>query len=365
MTYDKLVDLLCSAEEYKLVLPRLSKKDIRNLLESHMSRHLVENETDKLVVASRATTLLQGMLDIAEGFKDAALCEKIIHLERCIVQAVPVERQAYGTVLQFPGVKIEDIEAAGGLEKYEPPKAALEFARIAIPRLVHLKSYFKVPGEKVVPPQAQSHVVLKFMVVPYGAKVPEVDPALLEDATEESPKVLQDPLSTNELAPVIPYAHAPYFPGLYRPSWYGFVIGERENKIIDGPAEMKRLSYENLQLSDKELADGTKITIATFKIQVTSATPPYPGTFAFKVGLYSSGYFGCDIVESVNMLVENPPPEPELEPLADLSDDESADAKASKSKDDDESSDEEEDLSDIDTDTEDEDEAEAEPVKTK
>lgn len=367
MTYDKLLDVLCGAEEYRELLPHLSKKQVRELLDAHLGRRVVPNEADKLVVVERATTLLRGLLDIAEAFKDGGLCEKIVCLQRCVVQAVPVERQAWGEMLQLPGVTADDIEKAGGIDKFTPPQAARDYARLSVPRLVHLKSYFKVPGEKVVPPQSQTHLVIKFMVVPWGAEVPEVDPKLIEEEDEDEEtniKVLQEPLSTNDKAPVIPYAQAPYYPGFYRPAWYGFIIGERENKVVDGPAEMTRVSYDNLRLSDKELQDGTQLTIATFKMQITSASPPFPGEFAFKLALYSSGYFGCDIVQPISMIVQKPPPEPELEE-PEPEDDEDAEG-AEKEVD---SDDEEEDLSDIDTDTEDEDEPESaepeEPAKTK
>uniref|UniRef100_A0A060T3K6 ARAD1A16566p n=1 Tax=Blastobotrys adeninivorans TaxID=409370 RepID=A0A060T3K6_BLAAD len=363
VTYDRIVDLLSSATEYTLLVPHLKPAQIRQLIESHLNRTPSKQEADKLVIVARAPKILAGYLDIAAAFKDTGLCTRVVDVSRCIVQAVPIADQAYGAKLQLPGVSIADVEAQGNDIKLSP--AAVQVGRKTIPTLHLVKAFFRVPGENgVVPPQSQSHLVIKFAVLPLGAKLPEIPSELLEDDDEKQHKILQEPLSTNNTDEPIPHVHAPYFPTTYTPVWYGFISNERDGKLIDGPTELKNLSFDNLQLSDKELADGTKIRLATFKIQLTSATPPMVGEFSFRLSLLSSGYFGCDIVDSVKMKVENPPPVSEQEDY-DISDPEEdsvagameqlkgGNTKASSANDDD-SSDEEEDLSDFDTDTEDE-----------
>jgi translocation protein SEC63 len=370
VTYDKILAMLADSEEFRILVPNLNKQDIKQLLLDHLDRKVVAKEHDKMVVVSRSVSLLDGLLDIASAFKNFGLCQRIIEVKRCIIQAVPIKSQSAGEILQLPGVNLTDSHIT---TKQDLDNDTLKLAQTTIPKLHFLKGYFKVPGETVIPPQAQAHVIVKFMVIPFGSNVPDIDDKLLMDAPEEdeTAKVLRDPLSTNELAPAIPDVCAPYFPGSYKPIWYGFIVNERDGKIIDGPVEMKRVSYDNLKLSSEELADGSNITIGTFKIQLSPATPPQAGmTFPFKVMLLSSGYFGCDIVESVPMVIENPPVVAETEDydISEPEEDSVAGAvsqlrgapvkKTPKKEQDDDSSDEEEDLSDIDTDTSDEEDEE-------
>lgn len=364
VNYDKILTMLSEAKEYTVLLPKLTPKDIRGLIESHLNRQVVPNEQDKLVVVARSIKVLEGLLDIASSFKDAGLCRRIIEVQRCIIQAVPVQSQAYGELLQLPGVQLADVKSS------VLSREALQYRRKVIPTIHVLDTYFKVPGETVVPPMSQAHLVVKYVILPPGVKVPAIDVSRLKNSAEEEDIcVLKNPLTTNEDGPLIPHVYAPYYPGSYRPDWYGFIISERDNKVVDGPSKMSKVDVSNLTLSDEELADGSKVTIGTYKIQLTTPTPQFNGQFQFKVGLYSSGYFGCDLVDSVKMNVENPPAIEVTEDEYDISDPEEDSIAGAVSQlrgqtvkhkkaeaDDDSSDEEEEDLSDIDTDTEAEDE---------
>ncbi|ANB11848.1 protein-transporting protein SEC63 [Sugiyamaella lignohabitans] len=405
ITYDRILEILAQSEELELIgkankgkLGALNSKQIKQVLEDYLNRRET-NEKDidvdtQLEIVSVTPLLLDGLLDISSAFKSATLCQRVIEVKRCIVQAVPFKDQSHGEFLQIPGVQLDtkakdSSSASSSSWEKSLSSTELEAAR-QIPKLHFLNAYFKVPGESVVPPNAQAHLIIKFAVTPLGGsskppKPEEFDPVLLEDPVDddETSKVLREPLHTNDLPPVIPYASAPYFPGVYRPNWYGFIVNEKDNKIIDGPAELTRLSYQNLSLSDKDISSKSadnKLAVATFKIQLTTATPPFPGTFSFKLMLLSSGYFGTDIIESVKMTVENPPAVAETtaqDDEDDISEPEedsvagalsqmrggsvkkraptSSSTTTDKNDDDeDESSDDEEDLTDIDTDTEDE-----------
>lgn len=381
VNYDKILTMLSEAVEYKLLLPKKKPADIRHLIDSHLKREIVANEQDKLLVVSKSIKLLEGMLDIASSFKDAGLCQRIIDVQRCIIQAVPVE-SASGELLQLPGVQLSDIQKLNSNDTSELAAPIQEYQKKVIPVMHLVASYFKVPGESVIPPMSQAHLVIKYAILPYGVRLPPIDEKKLKEQErldDDDIKILKDPLSTNENAPIVPSVCAPYFPdSSYKPVWYGFIISERDNKVVEGPAKMSRVDFSNLNLSAADLADGSKLTIGTYKIQLTTPTPQMIGQFQFKVGLYSSGYFGCDLVESVNMKVENPPAIQIADDEYDISDPEEDSIagavsqlkgetirKSSTKKDgglnngnnnndDDDDDDEEEDLSDINTDTEDE-----------
>lgn len=368
VTYDNILDMLSKAAEFKLLLPRRSPAEIKRLLQTYLERKASSTEQDNLdqmVIASRCLTLLEGLMDIASAFKSAILCQRIVEVMRCIVQAVPLKDAGLGTELQLSTSR--DLESA----KTASTATTTTTTQNEIPRLHFVSAHFKVPGESVVPPNAQSHLVVNFAVLPSTfKKAPKLDPELIDSLVsdefdfEADPKLLQKPLYTNDLPPVMPYAHAPFYPALAQPVWYAFLVNDRDNKIVEGPVEMKRVDLDNLNLTPAQLEKGDDVVISTYKIQLSSTSPPFPGEFPFRLVFSSSAYFGCDFSELVTMKVENPPEPAQAEAVEEDEDDEKeADVAANGAVaggDDADSSDGEEDLSDIDSDTDDE-----EDVKTK
>lgn len=366
VTYDNILDMMSKAAEFKSLLPNRTPTKIKQLLEDYLQRKEPSTEKDKMdqmVIASRCITLLEGLMDISSAFKSAVLCQRITEVMRCVIQAVPMESAGVGAELQLTTTR--DLASFTSESQSKSQSSKVPSKASEIPRLHFVSAHFKVPGESVVPPSSQAHLIVNFTTTPSNIKeAPKLDSELvksLEDDDfdfEADPKLLRNPLYTNDLPPLMPYAHAPFYPALAQPMWYVYLVNDRDNKIIEGPVEMKRVDLRNLRLSRAQLEKGDDVVVSTFKVQLGSASPPFEGDFPFRLVFSSSAYFGCDISEIVNMKVQNPPPEPAPEVIEDEEIEEgsqaaaSADAAAAAVEG--ESSDDEDDLSDIDSDTDDE-----------
>lgn len=387
-THEKLLEQLSKAAEYKILLPHLNSKDILGLLNSHLSRKAVENETDKLTVVGRAPIILDGYFDIATAFKSTALCVRIVEVRRAIVQAVPLKSLNAGELYQLPGATdavlsssisrlpelikapVSSVQKALGSENAAGAEEALRAAK-SIPKLTVLSSKFKCPGEEEVPPQSQVHLIVKFAISSPGTVLPEVEQEF------ESESILKTPLSNSNKGPLLPKAVSPYLPIEDRTSWEAFVSAPGD-KLVDY-STLTRATFT--KISNTETASSEDVKINTFKLQLTMMSPQVEGTFNFDLSLVCKTYFGLDVDVRVPMVVRTP-----TEPAA-ISDDTydipDADedsiagamsqikgekvARKPVADDDDDEEEEEEDLTDIDTDTDaeydTEDEEEDEVVK--
>lgn len=360
ISYEMIFNALSEAQEYAILLPDSTPKEIRKLIDAHLSREELSTseEIKKFTVIARAPKLLSAFLDIASAFKSIALCRKVISVEKAIIQAVPIKDEAFGEVLQIPGAKIG--------KKIEISSDSAEYTK-QIPKLHVLSARFKVPGDPEVTPQSQCHLIVKYTILPQGVALPKIDPERLVDETDsdDAPiSVLKDPISTNDRGSLLPVANTPLFPGFEHLLWYGFLVSERDGKIIDGPVELKKSTcWGNMALGSKDLQDGSKVEIGTFKIQMTVASPPVAGPFHIGLDLICNSYYGTDVSTTVKMTVVDPASLPQIETPED---DEIEDEKIYDEESD---SEEEEDLTDIDTDTSDEEEEEEEedeePTKEK
>lgn len=392
ITHKRILEAISDAEEYKILFPDRTSKQIYELLNDYLNRKHYDDaakEAVKLGVAARAPKLLDGFADIAIEFKPLEVVQRIIEVQRAVVQAVPLDHLPLGEMLQLPHVSLEKLaknHSKGygtasilGFSEAEHKKilgvekadiAAIKTTANAVPKIDIVDAYFKVPGEDIVTPQSAAHMVLRIRVRPFSAKKPlNLNIAKLKkDLHEDEPiSVLKEPTITNSEAPLLPATYAPYFPALHQGKWLVFMTSDKDNKIVEGPGEITRLDVSNLTV---ESLDDDAL-IGTFKIQLKNPTPMFPGKFSYKVNVLSTAYFGVDTVEKLNVEIENP-----VIPADDSDDDEDDDIsepeedsiagalatargqKTSKKKvveeDDEEDSEEEEDLSDIDTDTEDE-----------
>ncbi len=173
---------ISEAEEYRIALPKLTSDDIYKLLEDHINRRKSSNEQNKLLAVAKAISLLQGLVDISATFRQSDLTAKIINVQKAIVQAIPFKLLEKGELVQLPNAKFEAIEKSKvkrlgkllnipkeeakkvlGIEKDEELEEALSVAS-KIPQIKIVRSFFKVPGEEVVPPHSTSHIVLKIVI---------------------------------------------------------------------------------------------------------------------------------------------------------------------------------------------------------
>lgn len=374
LTHSKILEELSKAAEYKILLPHLSRQDILTLLKAHLDREPVDNELDKLTVVGRAPVILDGYLDIASAFKSTALCVRIVEVRRAIVQAVPLNSLNAGELYQLPGATDQVFTSsisrlpellkstlpvaskALGIKETNVTEEALRAAK-SLPKITVLSTSFKVPGEEVVPPQSQVHLIIKFAVSSPDTVLPEVDAESLQEFETET--LLKNPLSNSNTGPLLPKAVSPYLPIEDRTTWEAFVSAPGD-KLVD-QSTITRATIT--KISDPKTATSEDVKINTFKLQLTMMSPQFNGTFNFDLSLVCKTYFGLDVDVKVPMVVATPPePAPVSDDVYDIPDaDEDSlagamsqmrgEKTAAHKDDDDDDDEEEEDLSDIDTDT--------------
>lgn len=377
ISHEKILEFVSRAAEFKTLLPKLTSDDILDLLNAHLERKPVKNELDKITVIARVPVILDGFLDIANVFKVPSFLTKIIEVRRAVIQAVPINSLSSGELYQLPGASDTTLTAAvtriGDLVKLSVPEAqkvlgtknaaqtedALNAAK-NLPKITILSSKFKVPGEEVVPPQSQAHLIIKFSISSPINTIPKFTEESLEE--EETEVLLRNPLFNSNKGPKLPYTTAPYFPVPENTAWE-VIVSAPGDKLVDGPVTLTNGTVTKITKQSK-LITQDDIEVNTFKLQLSMMSPQFIGSFNFDVQLLNKTYFGLDLSLKVPMVVENPPEPAEAEEdvydIPDAEEDSLAGTmaqmkgeKVTKKKEngDDEEEEEEEDLSDIDTDT--------------
>ncbi|EEQ39577.1 DnaJ domain family protein [Clavispora lusitaniae] len=392
--YD-ILDWILLSYEITNKYSHLSQEQAKALVMDHIDRKYPgKNTPDMLSIIAELPDLIKGFIDIASVFRVPDVIISAYELQKALVQASsPVGK--HKELLQLPFVDKETVEAQDvkklgkllTLSKEEAAKTlgikddtkleiALSVAK-KIPFIRVLDASFRVPGEDIVPPNSSCHLVIKFLIrSPQLKSCPEIeDSRLVEEETIED---LKNPLRSNDDGPDLPAAYAPYFPSKFRNSWEGFIINQRDNKLVEGsePAVMSKVDLSNLELSQKEWIEAAddKLIISTFKIKLNVPTPPSIGKYHFRLLLKNNAYFGSDVDIPLEMNVTNPPVDIEAVKKASEQEDDDSDSDISdpeedslagalaalrgenvkKSSEDVEESDVESVFTDINTDTEDE-----------
>ncbi|CCE63985.1 hypothetical protein TPHA_0G01480 [Tetrapisispora phaffii CBS 4417] len=387
LTVKLIVSWLSHSKEFRIYYPTLTAADFERLLLAHINREKVDkSERDiQYRIVAKCHTLINGLVAIACGFRNMDIASAALDTFKCIMQAVPDSK--YSEILQLPNVNkdhfienSEDIFTVGklftlddkkigkvlGISDEELLKDTLAVAS-NIPFLRLLKAEFKVPGEKNVITGSIPYISLKILVHSARQKViseKKFPEKYLED--DEDFETIKDPYSNLQTIPLTTYSFSPYFPAKRRSDWVCLIGLQKDNKIIQTPVTIDRLSFKNLnnefdkrlitEINDKNF-NPEEWDIAKINIPLGQPAPNEKGTAFFKVVIKSADYFGPDLEFTMKMDVIDPPPFEEKEEIYedDSEDNESGESDGEESEEESED-DNDSDYTDIDTDTEDEDE---------
>lgn len=325
--YD-ILDWILESHEIESHYTNLSAEQKKQLVLQYLNRDFSSDlELEKLKIVSQIPALLQSFTEIATVFRAPDVIQAAYELQKAIVQASsPVGK--HKELLQLPYVKKEVVEAQPikklgklltlseeeaskvlGIDDSNQLKVALSVAK-NIPFIRILDASFRVPGENVVPAGSMSHLVVKFFIKSPALKscADIEDDKFLEEETIED---LKNPLKSNEDAPLLPLAYAPYFPRKFANSWDGVIVNQRDNKLVEGTelVHMERVDLSNLALTQEQWIKGEEGTVvmSTFKIKLNVPTPPDNGTYHFRLLLKNNAYFGNDVDIPLEMVVASPP----------------------------------------------------------
>ncbi|CCH42960.1 putative membrane protein [Wickerhamomyces ciferrii] len=378
---DTILTWLSEATEFKILFPNKSNEEIFQLFQNHLNRKTPISD-DQLKAVAITPSLIAGLIDFAASFRNTEISNMAVETLKHLVQAVPESTK--NELLQLPNVdqtivqeqKIvrlgklltlgnEEIKKTLGIKDDLKLKETLDVAT-NIPILKLIKAEFKVPGEVVVTPESTCYISVKVVVksAKHHGETQISEDKLKENDTLET---LRDPYQIVNAQPSLPKSFAPFFPTERRGGFVALTSLQKDTKITESPAFFQKLSLSNLELTQEQYKDGSKVSVGTFKIPITSPTPAQEGKYQFRVVIKSTDYFTQDLDFPVIMHVQNPPrleevnydiPDPDEDSLAGAV----AQMKGEKVKrvdddSDDEDSEFEEELSDfedINTDTEDE-----------
>lgn len=306
----------------------LETEEIKKLVLEYLNREFNSaHEKEKLQIIAKIPELIKGFIAIATVFRVPDVIIAAQELQTAIIQAAtPVGK--HKELLQLPYVDKKVVEAqpvkrlgklltlseeeAGkvlGISDSAKLQKALKIAA-NIPFIRVVDASFRVPGEDVVPPNSSSHLVVNFLIKsPKLKSCPEIDESRFHE--EETIEDLKNPLTSNDAPPQLPLAYAPYFPTIVADQWEGFILNQRDNKLLEGceVIEMEKVDLSNLNLTQEQWIEGKPDTVvlSKFKIKLTVPTPPSEGQFHFRLVLKNNAYFGNDLDIPLEMTVKNPP----------------------------------------------------------
>ncbi|KAF3993137.1 hypothetical protein FT663_00961 [Candidozyma haemuli var. vulneris] len=357
-----ILDWVLQSHEISKSYSNLTFEQLKSVVVNHMNREARVSgdlllEAEKLNLLSQLPTLINGFIEIATVFRAHDVITAAYDLLKGLYQASsPVGK--HRELLQLPFIDKQTIESqpikklgklltlpkekAGkvlGISDADKLEVALDVAA-NIPFIRVLDASFRVPGEDIVPPNSTTHVVVYFLIKSQRLKsVPEISEERFLEV--EDIEDLKNPLRSNEAQPELPHAYAPYFPSDVANQWDAYIVGQRDNKFVEGTAAapLERVDLSNLELTQEQWVEGKEDTVilSSFKIRLPVPAPPSKGTYHFRLLLKNNAYFGNDVDIPLEMNVSDPPINVEAVKKA---------AKAFGGADDDEDDDSDSDISD-------------------
>ncbi|KAI9369594.1 Sec63 Brl domain-containing protein [Aspergillus egyptiacus] len=228
--------------------------------------------------------------------------------------------------MQMPEDKRRSLTVGAGLLSEKQYTAAISVAK-QLPVLQISKAFFKVMGERVITPSSLVQLVVKARFIPPGAtKVPEVNPADLEDVDPEegdldalmgrgpsrNRSVKFADANSNSYTVQPPLAHAPYLAGDHSPRWNIFLADSKLGKIAVPPFKFTTF--------DKPLFDESgnpTYNVQTLKMQFQA--PPQVGDFPFTMHMVCDSYLGLDAKCDITLHIDDPAKAAALEEEDDIS----------------------------------------------
>ncbi|CAA7269196.1 unnamed protein product [Cyclocybe aegerita] len=258
----------------------------------------------------------------------------IIRLYAFLAQALPPNASDKMRFTQLPGITTEDVakfaekakersekdgkvrdmsdllfelEAKEDGRASDVRKAMEKWGRVEI-----VDAAFKVIGEAVIAPSSIIYLLVKLRITPPGANkdiepkdlsVDETKKLLLQNEKIDE-KFLESRLDAAELSPAQAKeanssAHAPYWPGTRKPSWWIVLADDKSNRIVVPPMKITDIPYARPGAGPHER------DYRSYKMQFQG--PPNTGLFTWKVYVVSDTFVGEEAVREITLKMEDPP----------------------------------------------------------
>ncbi|PPQ86765.1 hypothetical protein CVT25_012410 [Psilocybe cyanescens] len=298
-----------------------SRRQALVLLYAHLLRLEVKDaglKKQQKDVLLQTPLLLNALLNVSVARTWLLPTLAIMRLYGYLAQALPTNASQRLRLTQLPRIKQEDVaplaartkdmtDVLHSLEEKDDPrskdvKKALEkWGRVEI-----VSASFKVIGERIVTPSSIIYLLVKLRISPPGTTpstpteltVDETKKAVqLEEGTDE--KFLASRLDAEELPSSKTnggVAHAPFWPGTRKPSWWIVLADDKSNRVVVPPMKISDIPYSQ---------PGADRDYRAYKIQFQG--PPNTGLFTWKVYIVSDTFVGEEVTSEISLKIEDPP----------------------------------------------------------
>ncbi|KAJ7224482.1 Sec63 Brl domain-containing protein [Mycena pura] len=257
--------------------------------------------------------LLNAMLIITQSRNWLTPVLATMRIHAFLTQALPPSPAPRKPLAQLPGVKLDETQVNDDnyvafvrtLQEQEDSrvidaqKALGRWGRVEI-----VDVSFRVIGERIITPSSIVYLVVKLRLVPPGAEPPkqeEVDGEAvkrLKRAVEERELAfLNSRKDAEDLRPGQTFsggAHAPFWPGTRRPSWWIVLADDKSNRVVVPPLKITDVPFRRT---------GDASDFRAYKIQFQ--VPQTTGLLTWRVYVVSDSFVGEEPHQDIVMKIED------------------------------------------------------------
>ncbi|KAJ6485922.1 Sec63 Brl domain-containing protein [Mycena sanguinolenta] len=285
------------------------------LLYAHLLRLKVTKASAKEQSALILQTplLLSALLTISQSRNWLAPTLAIMRLNAFFTQALPPSTLPKHQLAQLPSIKssevpandsdyaafAETLEGKSDSRVVDVRKALSHWGRIEI-----VDVSFRVIGERIIVPSSIVYLVVKLRVAPPSAepaKPVEVDgenvKRLTRIAEEREMAFLNSRKDAEDIQTGQTFsggAHAPFWPGTRKPSWWIVLGDNKSNRVIIPPLKVTDVPWRRT---------GEASDFRAYKIQFQA--PQNTGFFTWRVHVVSDSYVGEEVIQDISMKIDD------------------------------------------------------------
>ncbi|KAF8189741.1 Sec63 Brl domain-containing protein [Pholiota molesta] len=299
-----------------------------HLLRLKVNDPLLRKQQQEVVL--QTPLLLNALLNVAVARTWLLPTLTIMRLHAAFTQALPPNASEHLRLTQLPGLSTEDLQEIApkaktltdvlrSLEEKADPRAndvkkAIErWGRVDL-----VSASFKVIGERIVTPSSIIYLLVKLRITPPRAEAAEKRELSVDEtkkAVREEEEADETFLASRLDAEELPEAndggaaHAPFWPGTKKPSWWIVLADDKSNRIVVPPIKISDIPYSQ-EDSDHDYR--------AYKIQFQG--PPNTGLFTWKVYIVSDTFVGEEATKDISLKIEDAPTADEPPSEDDISD---------------------------------------------
>ncbi|PPQ88728.1 hypothetical protein CVT25_009686 [Psilocybe cyanescens] len=287
-----------------------SRRQALVLLYAHLLRLEVKDaglKKQQNEVLLQTPLLLNALLNVSVARTWLLPTLAIMRLYGYLAQALPTNASQHLRLTQLPCIKQEDVaplatrtkdmtDVLHSLEEKDDPRS--KDVKKALEKWGHVEivsASFKVIGERIVTPSSIIYLLVKLRISPPGT-TPSTPTELTVDETKKAVQVEEETdekfLASRLDAEELPssktnggVAHAPFWPGTRKPSWWIVLADDKSDRVVSQP--------------------GADRDYRAYKIQFQG--PPNTGLFTWKVYIVSDTFVGEAVTSEISLRIEDPP----------------------------------------------------------